>query len=104
MKLYEDRANRSGERGYHGSRSSSPSTQGAGQHQSRSRGKHSNGQYQSGVTELMSDLGGRLDAFERIALRLDRVLASLDVGGDGAAGTALENAAVVTRELADFLT
>lgn len=61
------------------------------------------GTYQQGVTELMSDLGGTLEAFDRLAKRLDRIFESLDKSDNGSIERTLQNTEQVTNDLAEFL-
>jgi len=60
------------------------------------------GIYQSGVTELLSDLGGTLEAFDRMAQRLDQAMASFDSQG-GSLGRTLQNTEQITEDLAQLL-
>ena len=60
------------------------------------------GEYQPGVAELMSELGGTLQAVDQLAKRMDSVLRTIDEGAGGTAGETLENAKQITADLAGF--
>jgi phospholipid/cholesterol/gamma-HCH transport system substrate-binding protein len=61
------------------------------------------GSYQSGIPALMADLGSALDSFDRLARRLESLLAAFDETDEGTFTNILENTERLTEELADFL-
>lgn len=61
------------------------------------------GEYHGGVTELMTGVGGALDAFERLAIRLDSLLVAFDRPKQDQVGRTLDNLERATREMASLL-
>ena len=61
------------------------------------------GHYQPGMTELMTDLGGTLAAFERMASRLDNMIAAVTSDEQGSLRRTLANTEELTGEMAEFL-
>lgn len=61
------------------------------------------GQYQPGIPQLMEDLGGTLDAFGRIAIRLETIMESFDETEAGSLRRTLASTEVMTSEMAAFL-
>jgi phospholipid/cholesterol/gamma-HCH transport system substrate-binding protein len=61
------------------------------------------GSYQSGIPELMTDLGGTLAAFDRLARRLDGVLAAFSESDKGSLARTLYNTEQATGDLVVFL-
>lgn len=61
------------------------------------------GSYQPGIPELMTDLGGTLAAFDRLARRLDGVLAAFSESDRGALARTLHNTEQATGDLVVFL-
>lgn len=61
------------------------------------------GEYEPGISELVSGLGGTLEVVNRLADRLDRMFATFDTSNEGSLGRTLKNTEQVTAELATFL-
>jgi phospholipid/cholesterol/gamma-HCH transport system substrate-binding protein len=61
------------------------------------------GEYQPGIPQLMSSLGGSIVTFERLATRLDTLLAAFDESDQETLTRTLQNTERVTGQLADIL-
>lgn len=61
------------------------------------------GEYQAGIPQLMENLGGTLDAFGRIAVRLETIMQSFDETETGSLRRTLMSTEVMTTEMATFL-
>jgi phospholipid/cholesterol/gamma-HCH transport system substrate-binding protein len=61
------------------------------------------GEYQPGIPQLMAELGGTLEAFGRIAKRLDELMANWGEGQYSSVQRTLENMDLVASELAVFM-
>jgi phospholipid/cholesterol/gamma-HCH transport system substrate-binding protein len=61
------------------------------------------GQYQPGIPQLMEELGGTLDAFGRIAIRLESIMEGFDETQEGSLRRTLASTEVVATETATFM-
>lgn len=61
------------------------------------------GTFQPGIPALMADLGGALDSFERLAVRLEALLEAFDETEQGRMNRILANTEQLTKDLAEFL-
>lgn len=61
------------------------------------------GEYQPGIPQLMEGLGGTLDAVNRLAIRLEGMVASFDSTDSNSLQNLLTNSETLTEELAGFV-